>query len=107
MKTTLFSNAKARKYVAGSLFLFSALAIRMLIAQRTEAETELKSIAWLLREGGKPFQVPKLQAYGDLTELNTERTILRTVGKELLVNVAGDALHLIGTSGSVCEKNGD
>jgi len=107
MKTTLFSNPKARKYVAGSLFLFSVLAIRMLIAQRTEAETELKSIAWLLREGGKPFQVPKLQAYGDLTELNTERTILRTVGKELLVNVAGDALHLIGTSGSVCEKNGD
>jgi len=42
-----------------------------------------------------------------LTELNTERTILRTVGKDLLVNVGGDALDLIGTSGAVCERNGE
>jgi signal transduction histidine kinase len=99
--------APARKYLAGSLLVLAAFAIRMLLAQRKQVEAELKAIAWLLREGRKPFRVPKLQPYGDLTELNTERTILRTVGKDLLVNVAGDALHLIGTSGSVCEKNGD
>src|SRR5262245_27420801 len=79
----------------------------MLLAQRRQAEAELKAIAWLLREGGKPLSVPKPQPYGDLSELNSEQTILRTVGKDLLVNVAGDALHLIGTSGSVCERNGD
>jgi signal transduction histidine kinase len=84
-----------------------ALAIRMLLAQRKQAEAELKAIAWLLRETRKPFTVPEPQPYGELTNLNTARTILRTVGKDLLVNVAGDALHLIGTSGSVCEKNGD
>ena len=99
--------AQGRKYLVGSLLILSALAIRMLLAQRKQAQTELKAIAWLLREGGKPFRVPELQPYGDLTELNSEQTILRTVGKELLVNVAGDALHLIGTSGAVCEKNGD
>jgi len=97
---------QGRKYLVGSLVL-SALAIRMLLAQRKQAEAELKAIEWLLREGGKPFQMPKPQPYGDLTELNTERTVLQRVGKELLINVAGDALHLIGTSGAVCEKNGD
>ena len=103
----LGKGAQGRKYLVGSLLILSALAIRMLLAQRKQAQTELKAIAWLLREGGKPFRVPELQPYGDLTELNSEQTILRTVGKELLVNVAGDALHLIGTSGAVCEKNGD
>ena len=99
--------ANRRKYLVASLLAFSALAMRMLVAQRTKAETELTSIAWLLREGRKPFQVPQLQPDGDLTDLNTERTILRTVGRDLLINVAGDALHLIGTSGAICEKNGD
>ena len=98
---------KGRKYVISSLLVVAAFAIRMLLAQRKEVEAELKAIAWLLREGRNAFRVPKLQPYGDLTELNTQRTILRTVGKDLLANVAGDALHLIGTSGSVCEKNGD
>jgi len=98
---------QGRKYLIGSLMVLAALAIRMLLAQRKETEVELRAIAWLLREGRKPFRVPKPQPYGDLTELNTEQTILRTVGKDLLINVAGDALHLIGTSGTVCEKNGD
>jgi signal transduction histidine kinase len=98
---------QGRKYLVGSLLMLAALAIRMLLAQRKQTEAELQAIAWLLREGRKPFKVPTPQPYGDLTALNTERTILRTVGKDLLVNVAGDALHLIGTSGSVCEKNGD
>ncbi|HEY3477213.1 MAG TPA: PocR ligand-binding domain-containing protein, partial [Anaerolineales bacterium] len=97
---------QGRKYLVGSLVL-SALAIRMLLAQRKQAEAEVNAIGWLLREGGKPFEMPKPQPYGDLTELNTERTVLGRVGKDLLINVAGDALHLIGTSGEVCEKNGD
>ena len=96
-----------RKYLAGSLLVLAAFAIRMLLAQRKRAEAQLKAIAWLLRESRKPFTVPKPQPYGELPELNTARTILRTVGKDLLVNVAGDALHLIGTSGAVCERNGD
>jgi signal transduction histidine kinase len=108
VKETLFGKGvQGRKYLVGSLLVLSALAIRMLLAQRKQTEEQLKAIAWLLREGGTPFRVPEVQPYGDLTELNRERTILRTVGKDLLNNVAGDALHLIGTSGAVCEKNGD
>lgn len=103
----MIKSAQARKYLFGSVFLVLTLAIRMLLAQRKQAKAELKAIAWLLREGRKPFSVPKSQPYGELTELNTAQTILRTVGKDLLVNVVGDTLHLIGTSGSVCEKNGD
>src|SRR5215467_5581332 len=106
-KRFLKTDTQARRYMFGSLFVIGTLAIRVLLAQRRQAEAELKAIAWLLREGRKPFSVPKPQPYGDLTELNTDRTILRTVGKDLLANVTGDALHLIGTSGSVCERNGD
>lgn len=101
-----WQGAQGRKYLVGSLLAVSVLAVRILLAQRKHTEAELNAIAWLLREGGT-FQIPRLQPYGDLTELNREQTILRTVGKDLLANVAGDALHLIGTSGSVCEKNGD
>ena len=106
-ETLLGKGRRGRRYLVGSLLVLAALAIRMLLAQRKHAEGELHAIAWLLREQSKPFKVPKPQPYGDLTELNTEQTILRTVGKDLLANVAGDALHLIGTSGSVCERNGD
>jgi signal transduction histidine kinase len=103
----LGKSMQGRKYVVGSLLMLSALAIRLLLAQRKQAQAELEAIAWLLREGGKPFRVPELQPYGDLTELNSDQTILRTVGKDLLATVAGDALHLIGTSGAVREKNGE
>ena len=102
----MIKSAQARKYLFGSVFLVLTLAIRMLLAQRKQAKAELKAIAWLLREGRKPFSVSKSQPYGELTELNTAQNILRTVGKDLLVNVVGDTLHLIGTSGSVCEKTG-
>jgi signal transduction histidine kinase len=104
---TISRAAKGRKYFVGSLLVLSALILRTLLAQRKQAQAELNAIGWLLREGRTPFQMPKPQPYGELTEINTERTILRTVGKDLLVNVTGDALHLIGTSSAVCEKNGD
>ena len=91
----------------GAVIVLLTLGIRMALAQRKQAEAQLNAIAWLLREGRTPFTVPEPQPYGDLSELNTARTILRTVGKDLLINVAGDALHLIGTSGAVCERNGD
>jgi signal transduction histidine kinase len=107
MKPFLLKSTQARKYLFGSLFVLVALAVRILLAERKQTEAELKAIAWLLRESRTPFTMPEPQPYGELTELNTARTILRTVGKDLLVNVAGDALHLIGTSGAVCEKNGD
>jgi signal transduction histidine kinase len=106
-RNRLMKNMPKKTYVYGGVLLILTLTIRMLLSRRTQAETELKAIAWLLREGRKPFNVPKPQPYGELTELNTAQTIRRTVGSDLLINVAGDALHLIGTSGAVCERNGD
>ena len=46
-------------------------------------------------------------AYGDVTELNTCRLILDSVGRETLEEVARDAIDLLGTSVAIYEANGD
>ncbi|WP_051958019.1 PAS domain-containing hybrid sensor histidine kinase/response regulator [Desulfobacter vibrioformis] len=45
--------------------------------------------------------------YGDVTELNTCRLILDSVGKETLQKIAEDAINLLETSVAVYESNGD
>jgi len=45
--------------------------------------------------------------YGDVTELNTCRLILDSVGKETLKSIAKDAIDLLETSVAIYEKNGD
>ena len=45
--------------------------------------------------------------YGDLTELNTCRLILDTVGKSTLKEIADNCLELLETSGVIYEENGD
>ena len=68
----------------------------------------LKKLKWLENPDPSTFNVPSYpQEYGDLTELNTERLILDSVGKELLAEINGNNVLPIGTTGAIYEKNGD
>jgi PAS domain S-box-containing protein len=47
------------------------------------------------------------QDYGDLTELNHDGLILRSIGPELLESFTNEYLELLGTSSAIHEINGD
>lgn len=81
------------------------------ITARKQAEGELKRIEWMLSQ--KPiFNVETQtethdQGYGDLTELNRDGVILKSIGPKLLKTFADDYLELLHTSSAIYEANGD
>jgi len=56
---------------------------------------------------GLPAASAPSSPYGDLTELNTSRVILDSVGKPLLHEIASNFMDLLGSSAAIYEKNSD
>ena len=75
------------------------------------AEGELKRIEWMLSR--KPVSNIDVQTeshdqgYGDLTKLNRDGIILKSIGHNRLKSFANDYLDLLGTSSAIYEVNGD
>lgn len=72
-----------------------------------ELEMKLAKTEWLSQEENISDNEPYIPFYGDVTQLNTKRTILDNVGKETLQNLTSELMDLLDTSVAIYEKNGD
>ena len=78
-----------------------------LINRITELESKLAKTEWLLEKESRISDEPYTPYYGDITELNSERTILDNVGKQTLNSLTSELMDLLDTSVAIYEKNGD
>jgi len=82
--------------------------MRDTLLKKRKAERELKKYEWLLEvEEKQKESVDYVPFYGNVIDLNTERTILDSVGWDLLTLIGADLMALLDTSVAVYEKNGD
>lgn len=78
-----------------------------LVNRVAELEAKLAKTQWLDEKENIMDIEPYIPFYGDLTDLNIERTILDTVGKENLRILTSELMDLLDTSVAIYEKNGD
>jgi PAS domain S-box-containing protein len=81
------------------------------ITEHKRAEASLKQIEWMLSKNpplrGTGRREDHDQGYGDLTQLNRDGIILKSIGLERLKGLAKDYLDMLGTSSAIYEANGD
>ena len=81
------------------------------ITKQKQAEEKLERLEWML--SGKSISDIETQAetydqgYGDLTGLNRDGIILKSIGRRSLESFANDYLQMLGTSSAIYEANGD
>ena len=77
------------------------------ITERKEAELELRQFEWLIEKESDEETTRKQKykpPYSDLTQLNTSRLILDSLGKDALHTLAQDLMDLLDTSVAIYEK---
>ncbi|MGM0418913.1 MAG: PAS domain S-box protein, partial [Thermodesulfobacteriota bacterium] len=81
------------------------------ITEQKNTKEKLNQLEWMLSEN--PISNIEVetevldQGYGDLTELNRDGIILKSIGHSHLKNFANEYLELLGTSSAIYEANGD
>ena len=76
------------------------------ITEHKKSITALKRIEWMLSEKKVKKESFKPE-YGDLSKLNENGLIIKSVTKEQLLQIASEYLDLLETSSAIYEKNGD
>ena len=80
------------------------------LTDKYAAQEELRRIEWMLSKKDEETGMEKSAqqpAYGDLTLLNRDGLIRKSVGKDVLTDIVNDYLSLLETSSSIYEKNGE
>ncbi|MEW6712748.1 MAG: GAF domain-containing protein, partial [Candidatus Riflebacteria bacterium] len=98
---------KSEPYDEGDINILTRLveAVWHKLDQISHAQ-KLFGLEWMLKQTQEGLNLVVQQPYGDLTELNLNGVILKTLGRNLLAGIARDCHDLLQTSSAVSEIDG-